>query len=170
MIVAQKQSNEVLQFGKYVGRTFSWVAEWDRGYIRWCGRQESSDGQVFRLVQYAKSQQQSLAQLLWDDATENWKTWFADYLVPRIAVLATRGVGNFKLEELQAYGHNTPRRTWTKLAKSLTSGTPRVPEDLIDRQARWRDSLRRAQAVGKKMRDHYDDPAVTDLLLATWWL
>jgi integrase len=109
--------------------------------------------------------------LLWcDQEGRRWKNWFQDIVVPRLALLAVRKVAGLDAVDLDDYGPNTCRRTWATLAASTAYGAPRVDPDLIDRQARWRDAMSTAQKVGKAMRNHYADPAVADLLLATFHL
>ena len=90
--------------------------------------------------------------------------------MPRLALLALQRQAGLDHADLSAFGPNTCRRTWATLAASTAYGTPRVSEDLIDRQARWRDSMSAAQNAGRMMRNHYADPAVADLLLATYYL
>ena len=109
--------------------------------------------------------------LLWcDQEGQRWKNWFQDIVVPRLALLAVKKVAGLDAVDLDDYGPNACRRTWTTLAASTAYGAPRLDPDLIDRQARWQDTMSKAQKVGKAMRNHCADPAVADLLLATFHL
>ena len=91
-------------------------------------------------------------------------TWlWNEHIAPALHQLQTEGLGGLAGQDLSRYGSNSFRRTWNTMAAALPGP---VSPDLRDRQARWRFSRRRAQAMSSL----YADPDVDELLLATYWL
>jgi hypothetical protein len=105
-----------------------------------------------------------------DDEGEPWSMnrFWAREVAPRLEQLRGEKLGGLREgDDLSAYGSNSFRRTWDSMAAKAPN---RVPEDLRERQGRWRNGQRARQRLAKSMVRLYNEPDLQELLRATFFL
>ena len=99
-----------------------------------------------------------------DNVRWNMSYYWREHVRPRIETLQRQGLGDLEGAELDDYTGNSFRRTWASLA---ARGPRSVPEDLMERQARWRKKMARKQQLSMPMVRLYQAPILREPLRAS---
>ena len=103
-------------------------------------------------------------------AGKRWtmKFFWSEHVKPRLEQLQREGNGGLTREcDLEAWGTNSPRRTWNTMAGMHPHP---VSVDLRERQGRWRKKQKKRDRVHQEMVSLYFERDIGELLLATHWL